>query len=218
MHHLAGPASDLHGREFDWSARSVTVCDVTAPALVLGSTQPAGHVAPGAEAAGVEVVRRRTGGSAVLVEPGALVWVEVVVPAADVLWEADVGRAGRWLGACWAAALADVGEPGAEVHVGGLLRSRWSAFCCFAGVGPGEVTLAGRKVVGVAQRRTRDGSVFQCAVPLRRDAARLAGLLALPATDRSALAADLDSRVRPLPGVAPAALLAAFVRHLPSDH
>ena len=33
--------------------------------------------------AGVEVVRRRSGGGAVLVEPGSVVWVDVLVAATD---------------------------------------------------------------------------------------------------------------------------------------
>ena len=59
--------------------------EVDRPALVLGSTQRAEVVDERACAdAGVEVVRRRSGGGAVLLEPGAVVWFDVVVPA-DVL-------------------------------------------------------------------------------------------------------------------------------------
>lgn len=202
----------------DWSARSVTVCEVDRPALVLGSTQPADHVdGEAAATAGVAVARRHSGGAAVLVEPGAMVWVDVIVPARDPLWHRDVGRAGWWLGEAWAAALADLGRPGASVHRDGLQRRRWSERLCFAGLGPGEVTAAdGAKVVGVAQRRTREGALFQCAVPLRWDVERVAVLLTLSPEQRADLAADLTGVVSPLSGADPATVVDALVRHLPT--
>ena len=61
----------------------------------------------------------------------------------------------------------------AVVHRGGLVATPWSRQVCFAGLGPGEVTVAGRKVVGVAQRRTRHGARFQVAALLRWDPAAL---------------------------------------------
>ncbi len=123
------------------------------------------------------VVRRRSGGSAVLVGPGRILWVDVVVPVDDPLWLADVARAGWWLGGCWAGALADVGIAGARVWRGAMVRSAWTPRVCFAGLGPGEVTVgeAGPKVVGISQRRTRVGALFQCAVPLLRPGAGLVG-------------------------------------------
>ena len=55
-------------------------------AVVLGSGQPEGTVDPDAcAAAGAQVVRRRSGGGAVLVEPGGSVWVDLVVPSTDTL-------------------------------------------------------------------------------------------------------------------------------------
>ena len=142
-------------------ARTVWVVEVTEPAVVLGSTQPAEVVAPG-----VHAVRRRSGGGAVLVEPGGLVWVEVLVPANDRLWEVDVGRAFAWLGRAWVGALRDAGVSGGLAHDGALVASGWSGLICFAGMGPGEVEVDGAKVVGMCQRRTRSGALFQCAALL----------------------------------------------------
>lgn len=210
LHRLRGPAGLLHGRDVDWSTRSVTWCEVTAPAVVLGSTQPA----PPAGGT-IELVRRRSGGGAVLVEPGRVVWADVVVPAGDPLWQVDVGRAAWWLGDTWAVALDDLGLAGAAVHRGGLVRTQWSALVCFAGLGPGEVTVAGRKVVGTSQRRTRDGALFQCAVPLAWDPAPLLDALALAPAERAEAAADLRSAVAPLAGLAPAEVEAALLAHLP---
>src|SRR5438552_1888677 len=94
----AGPAGELHARPLA-AARTLTWCDVERPALVLGSAQRDDPVA-----ADVDVVRRRSGGGAVLVVPGQMVWADVTVPAGDPLWETDVSRAFWWLGDVWAAA------------------------------------------------------------------------------------------------------------------
>jgi len=172
---------------------------VTRPALVLGSTQPIDDVdQPAASSAGLDVVRRHSGGGAVLVEPDFLVWVDAVVPRSDPLWEDDVGRAFWWLGETWRLALAELGLTGAEVHRGGIVSSRWSSKVCFAGLGPGEVTAGGSKVVGMAQRRTRDGALFQCAVALRWEPQRLLDVLALSADERVEARATLEESVSAL--------------------
>jgi lipoate-protein ligase A len=172
---------------------------VTRSAVVLGSTQSLDDVDQlGASSAGLDVVRRRSGGGAVLVEPGAMAWVDVLVPRSDPLWDDDVGRAFWWLGETWRLALASLGVTGAEVHRGGIVTSRWSSKVCFAGLGPGEVTVEGRKMVGMAQRRTRDGALFQCAVPLRWEPQRLLDVLALGAEERAEAAATLNESVRVL--------------------
>lgn len=151
------------------AGRTVRVLDAEGRALVLGSHQPDDLFDPGAlEREGVTLARRRSGGGAVLVGAGEVLWVDVVVPAGDARWDDDVRRAGLWVGEAWAAVLRGVvAEPGSvEVWPGGLRRSEWSDAICFAGLGPGEVTVGGRKVVGLSQRRTRWGSLFQTAVLL----------------------------------------------------
>ena len=90
----------------------------------------------------MELVRRRSGGGAVLLVPGEVVWVDVIVPAGDPLWDDDVGRATHWLGATWARALAACGLPDATVHRGPMVRTPWSSLVCFSGLGPGEVQSA----------------------------------------------------------------------------
>src|ERR1700691_2366978 len=82
-------------------SRLLRLCEVSAPAVVLGSTQPAGDLDDERVAdAGLEVCRRRSGGGAVVVRPGGQVWLEVFVPAADPLWDRDVSRSAFWLGEC----------------------------------------------------------------------------------------------------------------------
>jgi lipoate-protein ligase A len=82
-------------------------------------------------------------------------------------------------------------------------------------MGPGEVTVAGRKVVGVAQRRTRDGARFQAAALLRWDPTALVALLRLSDEERVAAAADLATRAAPL-AVAEDALVTALLDVLPT--
>ena len=94
-------------------------------------------------AAGVEVVRRRSGGGAVLVDPSSLVWVDLVVAATDPLWSADVGRSMWWVGEAWAKALEGAGFGDLSVWKGPMLRSAWSSLVCFAGLGPAKSSAAG---------------------------------------------------------------------------
>lgn len=215
---LAGSAVELHHRDRVNAPRTVTLCRVSRPALVLGSTQPDGDVDHSrAASSGLEVVRRRSGGGAVLVEPGALAWVEVSVSSDDPLWVRDVGRAFWWLGQAWADALTALGVDGADVHRGPAVTTAWSAKVCFAGTGSGEVTVQGRKVVGMAQRRTRAGAAFQCAALLRWDAARLLEVLDLSETERAEGAVTLGAAAA---GLGPARRVVdierSLIEHLPS--
>jgi lipoate---protein ligase len=160
------PAAELHesitvhGRRARW-------LEVERPALVLGSAQPASSVdTAAAQRLGVDVVRRRSGGGGVLLWPGEHLWLDVEVPREDLLWDDDVGRAMHWLGDVWAAALGSLGVA-ATVHRGGLRRTTWSAVVCFAALGSGEVHAGGAKVVGISQRRTREGARLQSLCHLR---------------------------------------------------
>ncbi len=149
-----------------------------------------------------------------LVEPGRLVWADVVVPAGDPLADDDVGRAAWWLGEAWTRALADLGIPGGVVHHGGLVRSEWSSLVCFAGLGPGEVTVGGAKVGGMSQRRTRAGALFQCAALLDWQPARLLDRLALGDDDRRRGTQELAGAARAV-DVNPGTLVAALLDRLP---
>jgi lipoate-protein ligase A len=212
----AGSASLLGPDAVAVLDRQVWLLHATDVGVVIGSGQPAGDVdEERAHATGVSVVRRRSGGGAVLVGPGLVVWVDVIVPRGDPLWEEDVGRAFWWLGDVWASALVGIGLGRAEVWRGGLRRSPWSNRVCFAGLGPGEVTIGGGKVVGIAQRRTRRGALFQCAVPLVWDPAVLLDLLALSDQERQVGLSQLASVALGVGDEVGAAAGAAFVSGLP---
>jgi len=188
-----GPAGVLHAAGLpDLPRRLIRWCEADRPALVLGSAQAASVVdADAAGRAGLDIARRRSGGSTVVVGPGRLVWADVVVPSGDPLWVDDVGEAALWLGEAWVAALRGLGVPNGVVHRGAMIRNRWAALVCFAGVGAGEVLVGGRKVVGISQRRTRLGALFQVAVLLSWDPEEAVAGLALADGDRQLAASEL---------------------------
>lgn len=193
VHRARGSATAFHQQDLP-PERGIWIFDADRPALVLGSRQALIDVP------GIDVVRRRSGGGAVHLDPGGTLWVDVVVPRDDERWDDDVGRATHWLGQAWASAVGD----GAHVHRGPMLHNEWSDLVCFAGLGPGEVTIEGRKVVGISQRRTREAARFQCVAYERWDPSLLAEHLALDA-DLEAMGAG----VGPLAAVE-AALIAAI--------
>jgi lipoate-protein ligase A len=195
-----GNAASLHlgwpSVEADPTVRAVSLCAVTGPAVVLGSTQSDAEVdGDRASGRGIAVVRRRSGGGAVLVTPEDPVWIDVWLPTGDALWSDDVGRAFDWLGDTWVEALDRVGTPGLAAHRQGYQAcTQWSATVCFGGVGSGEVvTRDGRKVVGLAQRRSRNGAWFHGACFIRWDPGPLVELLALPATEGARAVAGLQA-------------------------
>ena len=173
-----GSAADLHA--LDWPdplVRTVWILDVDAPALVLGSTQATDDIdLEQLSRSGFELARRRSGGGAVLLEPDGSVWIDVFIPRGDPRWHDDLRRSFTWLGQAWVASLIDLGMQTGMVHDGGLVGGQCGRQVCFAGIGPGEVTIGGVKVVGLSQRRTRVGARFQCVVYRAYDPAPVAAL------------------------------------------
>ena len=84
----------------------------------------------------------------------------------------------------WAAAARRLGLD-ADVHTGRPVENPWSRRICFAGLGAGEVIVGPRKLVGISQRRTREGARFQCVVHRAWDPVPLLGLLALDDLERA---------------------------------
>ena len=152
-----GIAELLHRRPMPHDGRRrISWLRPTAAAFILGSTgqDPFQGGRP-------DVVRRRSGGGAVWLDPEACTWIDVFVPADDPLWRADVGEAFGWLGSRLAAAFASLGVP-VGTWDGPYDAGPSDGLVCFASRGPGEVTVGDRKLVGISQRRTREGSRFQC--------------------------------------------------------
>jgi len=183
--HESWPAPTARGR------RTVALCSQRGRrAVVLGSSQSIDVIDfERAASEGVDVVRRRSGGGAVLVGAGEQVWVEVWIPRHDALWDDDVVRSSWWLGETWKRALEELGAPGLLVHRRRSTGRDWSDLVCFAGIGPGEVMAGTAKVVGVAQRRTGEGARLHSMAPLSWAPEPLLALLALD-PERARLAHD----------------------------
>ena len=196
LRHVTGSIADFHARAIpdDLEVAEVWSFEPSQAALVLGSAQDhtVADVAA-TTAARIDVVRRRSGGGAVYVDPSRSVWLDVVLPRHDRRWSDDVREATYWLGEAWQRALATLGVA-TELYRGGLEQTPWGRLVCFAALGPGEVLVDGRKVVGISQRRTRVGARFQCIAYDAWDPYDVLDLLDLSADDRRAAGADLADR------------------------
>ncbi len=176
------------------------------PALVLGVGQPLDDFdAAACRRAGLPIVRRSSGGTAVLADDG-LLNLDIALPAAHRLGHRDVVRAYAWLGTAltralrrlgWAACVVtpdaarrDTADLRADERPGATALRR----TCFGGRSPYEVMVAGRKVVGLCQVRRRAGTLYQVGILLGFDATRLAGLLRGSAAERTAGATRLGCR------------------------
>jgi len=147
------------------------------PTVSLGYGQPLDqHVDLAAcRALGVGLVRRPTGGSAIYHDgPERELTYSVVATAADLGIGADLLETYRWIGAALLRGLRGLGAP-AELVPERPPDGPVPAFC-FARTGVYEIEVAGRKIVGSAQRRQGDSFLQHGAVLLDVDALRLARL------------------------------------------
>jgi lipoate-protein ligase A len=124
---------------------------------------------------GVGIVRRPTGGSAIYHDgPERELTYSVVATAADLGIPADLLETYRWIGRALLRGLNALGARAQMVDVasgGGL-----SPAFCFARTGSFEIEVAGRKLVGSAQRRQGTSFLQHGAVLLGVDAPRLRAL------------------------------------------
>lgn len=158
-------AGDFHGREIpDPPTPQIWMHEITRPALALGSTQRRDQADLAAcERAGVEVVRRRSGGGAVLLVPGEVLWVDLILPTGGPGWSPDVHHPMVWLGTQLASAFRAAGDTDVAVHDAAIEHTAHSRLVCFDGLGPGElIRNDGSKLVGISQRRTRAAARLQC--------------------------------------------------------
>ena len=170
-------------------------------ALVLGHGQPLASIDLGAcRAAGIDVYRRSTGGTAVLSGPEMLS-LDVVLPAAHSLLAADVTKSYAWLGQALAAGLAGFGieatavsPEAARSQVRSLRPNDPLRLVCYACLSPYEVTVGDRKLVGLAQARRKAGALLQAGLLLRWRPERLAPLLATEPAGQKELAVALRPR------------------------
>ncbi len=145
--------------------------------LVLGSRQPASVLREEARRAST-LRRRRGGGGIVELHPDGI-WVDWWIPASDPRWTPDIRHAADRVGAWWRTALERHGAGSVSVHAGPVSGAAEHLVICFAGRGPGEVFVSGRKAVGLMQWRVREGALLSTQIPAR-PATRIVPMLAAP--------------------------------------
>ncbi len=157
LHSMANP---------DWAIPSMWVMSPADSCLVLGSSQDDACIDfEYAEKLDVGIARRTTGGGAVYVDPQALLWVDVFVPRGHSLWKDDINSASTWMGGVWESALGSLGVD-SQMHIKPFKKDSLSDLVCFAGRAPGELMVGDKKILGISQRRTKQGVRFQCALAL----------------------------------------------------
>lgn len=155
------------------------------PTLVLGSSQSLEMLDTG-RIGEVVVRRRRGGGGVVLLQPDDL-WIDWWIPASDARWSRDVHASSLRVGGWWSDALSSQVEGDIVVHDGPLEGDLRHRVVCFAGRGPGEVFVNGRKAVGIAQWRVREGIFLTSVLPAGSTSSVVDFLLESPPGLRDAL-------------------------------
>lgn len=166
--------------------------------LILGAGQPQAGVDHNAcDLAGVQVIKRHTGGTSVYADP-SLFGLDVALPPGHPLVLSDVVESYRWIGEVWVQALSLLGVAGRLVcieaaraqprpsrEVQSILR-----LACFGSLSPYEVVVDGRKLVGLSQVRRAGRTLLQCGIYLSFEATTLSRLLLV--AERSAAIRDLE--------------------------
>jgi lipoate---protein ligase len=200
-----GSVADRHLTLPTFESRQIIIHEIDKPTMVFGTAQKNMSLSADIEC---EYVSRKSGGGAVFLEPDEVLWVDFVIPRKDPLWCNDIGQSSVWLGELWVEAMKEIGVQG-TVHHEETRKNKLSSLICFAGLTTGEVTVSGKKTIGISQRRTREGAWFQCAALFSWSAKKMVDLLKLE--PRKKIIDDLLELAAPIKGN-PDELLSALVK------
>jgi lipoate-protein ligase A len=178
------------------------------------------------ERAGVQIIERRAGGGALLLD-GNVLCGAVAMPTSSI--SSDVTESYRWLGDLLLGALGidqarRVEVPEARADVAGLRQlddpvAKILLTTCYGALSPHEIVVENKKLVGLAQIRRRETALFQFGV-LLRDQSPLADYLNVPNDDtREGLRVALERRTTGLTAVtdrSASAVAAAIADAMPS--
>ncbi len=198
----SGSCSELSEQLPSLTARTLILAEPNDRSVILGSAQePTEQMKLRCEEAGFGFSRRRSGGGAVVIVPDEVVWVDLFLPADDPLFQSDVRSGSLWVGDLWCEVVRQFvgGDSTVAVHRGALIEAPWSRACCFLGLGPGEVTLGGQKIMGLSQRRSRAGAWFFSLVYRTLEVERDGALLTEQASDAKEVSDRLAQGVAVLP-------------------
>lgn len=132
------------------------------PTLVLGSSQSV-DLLDLEKTSDLEIRRRRGGGGMVLLQPDDI-WIDWWIPAGDPRWSPDVHVSSLAAGTWWKEALEAHVTKSVSIHQGPLEGDASHRVVCFAGKGPGELFIEGKKTVGVTQWRVREGTFLSSVI------------------------------------------------------
>ena len=186
------------------------------PAVVLGcSKRPTPQMSERAKAAGVDLCARQTGGGAVLAGPWML-GASVVLPAQHPLVVVSIPLSFRWLGHAHVSWLQSIGVAAHAVPSTAGPREPGLSWACFARLSYWEAEADGRKIVGLAQARRRNGVLFSAATLIAPPPWELlCDVLAEPRSQAVALARQTSSCKQLLGDIAsPGALARSLLAHL----
>jgi lipoate-protein ligase A len=167
------------------------------PTLSLGYAQSTAHEVDLAacQQCGVAVVRRPTGGRAVLHDQE--VTYSVILPTLLAHTGNTLTEHYRLIGLALEAALQQLGLP---VHLERARRTAQtprdtSSPACFAALARYELSVAGKKIVGSAQKRLQHALLQHGSIPLQMDRHRLFRCLRVPQDRRDALVQEAYSNM-----------------------
>jgi lipoate-protein ligase A len=189
---------------------ALRVWNYTTPEVVLGCSRKADSaMLERASAAGVRLSKRPTGGGAVLAGPW-LLGTSVVLPAQHPFVVTGLVQSYRWFGFAHAAWLRSIGIAARAVAAAQAPRAPALSWACFATLSHWEVEAGGGKIVGLAQCRRRNGTVFSSAVLVGAPPwEMLCGVLGEPLADVAVLAGRTASCTQLLARPQPAETLAS---------
>lgn len=199
-----------------------------APAIIMGCSQrPDEDQQQRAKQAGLPIMRRGSGGGAVLAGPWMLS-ATIFIPTEHPVAALNLIELFRWLEPIWIKALTDSGVPckgvdKAQIDESKIIAKRRGVeWACYAALSHGEVvSLDGRKLVGVAQIRKRKGIALVCGLHLAPCDWTVLGDVVVNDPSQGAILDSLNSNAKQLSGVSTAVLLpeiiARFIACLPGD-
>lgn len=187
-------------------------------AIILGCSQrPDADQLSRAENAGLSLVRRRSGGGAVLAGPWMLS-VTVFIPPTHTLANQNIIEIFSWLEAVWISTLTTCGVPCKGVDQAMIEQSKTISqkedvtWACYASLSHGEVvSLDGRKLVGLAQIRKRKGIALVSGLHLFPCDWSLLSSIVVNKPQQGELLAKLNSDAQSLSGIAAEQLLPTLI-------
>ncbi len=227
--HCDSAQAEIHWLAANTRARDpnprVLICHYRDPAVIFGLSQPPDTALQlRLEKADVSWIRRRSGGGIVYAGPWML-GVSLILPANHPLGVMEPIAAYGWFGGLWQEMLAQLGVDSSLPDRETIRTSRQAAesqgidWACYAAMGHGELgskERAMRKLLGIAQIRTRAASTLVAGLHLARvDWQALCALLGKPREQGDHLARKNASlmELSPAHGSIATALLAGRVEH-----